>query len=289
MLKGFVYSNLFVALVLAGLSLSTYAQFDHLSFHWYVPVSVFLGSFVLYAFHRLYKIDFIPAHRLADRHQWVLKHAVTMKYAMSFAVFLLMLILPNYDADTIVWLVPAGIVSIGYTIPIIPYQKGWRRFRDIPLTKPMIIALVVSYLTLAFPHFEQLGVSALFQPLFLHAFVERFLFLLVVTLPFDMRDIRNDKDSGIQTLGTHFGFDSARTVGLWVLLAWVGSLAIRNVIFGAEPALLVAAGCMLLYLLIAYWRLRVTWSDMTYTLVFEGAIVWYALSYAIVFAFQTVA
>ncbi|MEQ9186253.1 MAG: hypothetical protein RLP15_00850 [Cryomorphaceae bacterium] len=289
MLKGFVYSNLFVALVLSGLSLSSYAQFDQLALHWYVPVSVFLGSFVLYAFHRLYKIDFIPMHQLAERHQWVLAHAIPMKYAMSFAVFILMLILPNFDADTIVWLVPAGIVSIGYTIPIIPYQKGWRRFRDIPLTKPMIIALVVSYLTLAFPHFEQLGVRSLFEPVFLHAFVERFLFLLAVTLPFDMRDIRNDKDSGIQTLGTHFGFENARIVGYWVLLAWVGSIVMRYVIFGAESVFLVAAACMLLYLLIAYWRLRVAWADMKYTMVFEGAIVLYALSYAFSFVFQTVA
>ena len=82
-----VFSNVFVAAVLGGLTLSSYALIPALQYHWYVPLSVLLGSYVLYSFHRLYKIDFIPITQLEERHRWVLKHAQRVKYVMSFAVF----------------------------------------------------------------------------------------------------------------------------------------------------------------------------------------------------------
>ena len=76
-----IYSNVFVALVLAILTWSSYASLSMLDMKWYVPASVFLGSFVLYTFHRLYKIDFIPEDQLSSRHLWVVRRSNAMKYA----------------------------------------------------------------------------------------------------------------------------------------------------------------------------------------------------------------
>ena len=108
---------------------------------------------------------------------------------MSFAVFIQLLILPNFDADAIVWVIPAAIISAGYTIPLLPTAHGWQRFRDIPLAKPLIISIVASYLTFGFPVFEQWGMQALFTKSMFPLFAERMLFLLAVTIPFDLRDI----------------------------------------------------------------------------------------------------
>ncbi len=281
MLKSFVYANLLVATVLSSLTCSSFFLVDYLAFRWYVPASVFLGSFVLYTFHRLYKIDFIPVQQLAERHQWVLKHAQSMKYAMSFAVFGLMLLLPNFNADTVVWLVPAGLISVGYTIPILPSQNGWRRFRDIPLTKPLIIALVVSYITLAFPVFEQMGMQALFEPSFIQRFTERFLFLVAVTIPFDMRDILNDKDAGIQTLGTEFGFSRARLVGYIIIAAWSVSMLMLYFFTGSGLGSLIAFGLALGCVTIAYASMKPVWDEIQFILVFEGCIFLYSVLYAL--------
>ncbi|NQV52081.1 MAG: hypothetical protein HQ500_02810 [Flavobacteriales bacterium] len=280
MLKSFVYANLLVATVLASLTLSSFFLIDYLYFRWYVPVSVFLGSFVLYTFHRLYKIDFIPAQQLAERHQWVLKHAQPMKYAMSFAVFGLMLLLPNFNADTVVWLVPAGLISVGYTIPILPSQNGWRRFRDIPLTKPLIIALVVSYITLGFPVFEQMGIQALFEPGFIQRFTERFLFLIVVTIPFDLRDILNDRDAGIHTLGTEFGFKRSRLVGYVIIAAWLISMLMLYFFTASGIGSQLASGLILGFVTAAYASMKPAWDEIKFILVFEGAVLVYAVLYS---------
>lgn len=271
----FIYSNLFVAYVLSLLTWASFETLSTLEMHWYVPASVFLGSFVLYTFHRLYKIDFIPEDQLSARHLWVVRRANAMKYAMSFAVFGLMLILPNFNADTIVWIIPAGIVSVGYTIPILPSQNGWRRFRDIPLTKPLIIALVVSYLTLAFPVFEQFAIHRIFEADMVQAFFERMLFILAVTLPFDLRDIQNDRDAGIDTLGTRMGFKTSKQIGGIVIVAWMFSVFMR---FGLDVHAIMYLPYLILVLIlsIAYYKMSEAWSDLHYVLCFEGAILLYA-------------
>ncbi len=276
LVQGLIYSNVFVATVLAVLTFSSYGLLNDLDVRWYVPVSVWLGSFVLYSFHRLYKIDYIPPTQLGARHRWVLRRSEWMKYAMSFAVFLLLLILPNFDADAVVWLVPAGITSVGYTIPVIPSRSGWQRFRDIPLAKPLIIATVVSYLTLGFPLFEANGIDALFSNGHFPLLAQRCLFLLAVTIPFEMRDILNDRDAGLATLGTRLGWVKAQRIALIVCLMWVASVIWRGVALGDAwltflPPLMVG-----LPLLLALLQMKTSWSDVRYTVVFEGLIVLYA-------------
>jgi len=286
--RGWVYSNLFVAMVLASLAVSAYAVVPDLEFRWYVPLSVFLGSFVLYTFHRLYRIDTIPKEQLGERHRWVLKRADLMKVAMSVAVFLLMIILPNFQADTVVWLVPAGIVSVGYTIPILPTQHGWQRFRDIPLTKPLIISLVVTYLTLAYPLFEQFGIRAVADPIYFQLFVERFLFLMVVTIPFDMRDIVNDQDAGIQTLGTRFGFDRAKGIGVIVGVAWFASVAMQLLVLEWSLEKIISAAIILGFVALGYSTMKESWKDLQYIFVFEGLILVHSGVHTLASMIQTV-
>ncbi|MEX2595284.1 MAG: hypothetical protein WEC59_00030 [Salibacteraceae bacterium] len=208
---------------------------------------------------------------------------------MSLAVFFLMLILPNFNTDTIVWLVPAGLVSIGYTIPVIPTKHGWQRFRDIPFTKPMIIALVVTYLTMAYPIFEQLGIGRVFSGHYLPLLGERMLFILAVTIPFDVRDIVNDKDAGLSTLGTQLGFNQARSVAYTVAAAWMVVILWRWVQFDFASIFLLQLSLTGTVLMLALRTLNPSWKDMGYILVFEGMIVLYSLVYVMGSSFQTLA
>lgn len=289
LLRAAIYFNFFVALVLSALTACSYALFDYLVFRWYVVAAVFLGSMVLYTFHRLYKIDHIPAERLGERHRWVLRNAGKAKVFMVSCVFLLMLLLPNFDTDSIIWLVPAGILSLGYTIPLVPGEKNWWRFRDIPFAKPLIIALVVSYLTLAFPVFEQEGIMAVFQPDVMKAWSERLLFILAVTIPFEMRDLSGDRQAGLETVATEFGFRVSRQLILVVAMAWLALCAWRA--FEAAFAWPLVAGPLVLLaaLLPAVGFLHPQRGELFYVLVFEGMILLYAAVTAAMFLFHRLA
>lgn len=287
-LRALIFSNVFVAAVLTSLTWATYQIVDDLLIHWYVPASVFLGSFVLYTFHRLYKIDYIPDQHLGHRHQFVLRYGRKMKLAMTLAVFVVLLILPNFDADDLVWLVPAAVASIGYTIPFIPAEKKWWRLRDIPMAKPLIISSVVAYLTLSFPLFEQWGIEALLTRHHAALFVERMLFLLAVTIPFELRDRQADEDAGLQTLATSAGFHRAKRIGVYFLSAWVLAGLLLFVFTGVWMWVLVAFPIGALVALM-YVKLNPSRGEFFYILCFEGAIVVYALTTAFVSHFQTLA
>jgi 4-hydroxybenzoate polyprenyltransferase len=273
-----VYSNFFVAYVLATLALSSYFIVPDLSdFHWYVPASIFIGSFALYCFHRLYKIDFIPENQLGERHIWMIKHANQIKIIMSVAVFIGMLILPFFKADDVVWLIPAVVVSIGYTVPFIPTEEKWWRLRDVPLVKPMIIAFCVTYLTLAFPIFEQTAMAEVFEPFNQQLFLERFAFLLAVTIPFEMRDQETDAKAGMNTLATKFGFLVSKRVAISATITWFVLIVLRLFILEQMVAILPFLLVFIL-LLLAIKKLNPTRGEFYYVLCFEGMILIYSSS-----------
>ena len=275
-IRGAVYSNVFVGIVLTLLAMSSYSLIAELSFNWYLPISVFLGSFVLYNFHRLYKIDFIPIHRLSARHEWMLANGTHIKYGMAISVLIAMLILPNYDAKDVVWLVPAAMVSIGYTVPVIPTESKWWRLRDIPLAKPLIISLVVTYLTLCFPIYEQFEIRDVFQPYNLTLFIERCVFLVSVTIPFEMRDIGTDKEEGLATLATYLGFDLSKRLAFSSLALWFFLFEWRVV--SEHNLALVISGLIILALgVVGIWRLNESKKEMYFVLAFEGLIAVYAI------------
>lgn len=289
LIRSLIYSNLFVAFVLCALTASSYTIVSYLRFKWYVVASVFLGSLVLYSFHRLYKIDFIPEALHNERHRWMITHQNVVKAYMAIGVFLLMIILPNFNTDTIVWLVPAAIASIGYTVPFLPVESGWYRLRDIPLSKPFIIALVVTYLTLAYPVFEQEGIHMVFEPAIVKLLFERFMFILAVTIPFEMRDIHGDQEAGLETLATEFGFRSAKRLALICTIIWFGLFAWRLINY--DMHLLTYVMPLILLLLIA-WALLVLEPDSSglyYTLTFEGLIIAYSFALPVLLMLQQVA
>jgi 4-hydroxybenzoate polyprenyltransferase len=274
-LHALIYSNVFVALVLTSLTTSSYFLIPNIAFNWVVPASVFLGSFTLYNFHRLYKIDFIPKLQRGERHIWMQNHGGAIKIGMGLAVFFAMLLLPNYNADNIVWLVPAAIISVGYTIPFIPTENKWWRLRDIPLAKPFIIALVVTYLTLAFPVFVESQIQDILKPDFLTLFLERAVFILAVTIPFEMRDVFTDKDAGLETLATYLGFENAKKASFLISTLWFCLWAWRYSISMNFRALGLGLICFVI-LLLAAKSLRANRSEIYFVLLFEGLIILYA-------------
>ena len=121
---------------------------------------------------------------------------------MVVSIVGLIIILPNLSPEILIWLTPAGIISMGYTVPLIPHNSKWIRIRDIPLIKPFVIAFVVSYLTYSFPILDQKGAEAILNSGHIAGLFERFLFVLIVTIPFEVRDLESDRSAKLKTIAT---------------------------------------------------------------------------------------
>ena len=98
----------------------------------------------------------------------------------------------------IINLIPLGLISIGYTIPI---TKQGKRLRDFDFIKVFLIAIVWAYIAsvnIAIGHNTSLVIIVLL-------FLEKFLFVMSITLPFDVRDIDIDSQRNLTTIPHKIG------------------------------------------------------------------------------------
>jgi 4-hydroxybenzoate polyprenyltransferase len=105
----------------------------------------------------------------------------------------------------------AGIISVLYTLPV--FGKSMR-LRDFSFVKIFLIAFVWAIVTESIPLYEA-GISfKVILPLFL----ERVLFFIAITIPFDIRDIEVDKTNHVKTIPSVLGKHNSIVLAICLLL-----------------------------------------------------------------------
>jgi len=96
---------------------------------------------------------------------------------------------------------PPALLSLMYTVPIIPYRGAYRRIRDLPLMKTFVVSLTWSWVSVIIPSaYYNIPVET-----FLGPFLLRFMFMMAVTIPFDIRDMVTDRNESVRTLAHRLG------------------------------------------------------------------------------------
>lgn len=114
------------------------------------------------------------------------------------------------------WVVICGLLTLFYAVPVVP---GGKNLRTVPGLKIAIITIVWTLVTGVFPmvyfenEFDKTAVLLLLQ---------RLLFLWVLVLPFEIRDLKNDALS-LGTIPQRIGIKNTKILGI-VLLAIAGLL-----------------------------------------------------------------
>lgn len=108
-----------------------------------------------------------------------------------------------------------GAITLAYSFPIIRIGANRRRFREIFFIKIFIISTVWALATVLLPamdlDFFPAGTWLLF--------VERILFIFAITIPFEIRDMEQEKRWGNTTLPVILGIrDSKRLAWLFLIL-----------------------------------------------------------------------
>lgn len=109
----------------------------------------------------------------------------------------------------------SGLLTLLYAVPL---RRKWKNFRSIPGLKLILIALVLVLTTVLMPAFNE-GV-AIDLPVFILC-VLRFFWVLVLILPFEIRDVQVDNIS-LGTIPQQLGVFKTKLLGslLLVLLAF---------------------------------------------------------------------
>ncbi|MFK7809548.1 MAG: hypothetical protein AB8F74_17220 [Saprospiraceae bacterium] len=165
----------------------------------YLSSFVFLSTLFLYAAHRIVGIsrlkDFfdVDRYKVIASFKWhIILYAVIAGIGSLYCFLKL-----NYSLQLA--MVLPGLFSLAYVIPFLGNQK---RLRDINHVKIYLIAIVWAFVTVSLPAM-QVG-KATTLPILL-MFFERAIFIFLITLPFDIRDLKVDAFNGVKTIPAQLG------------------------------------------------------------------------------------
>lgn len=197
----YLYSSLHIGLGALSLVVTNYIAFDFTIDQNYI-LFAFTATTFLYCLHRIIGIRKIKDlenkgrfHVISSYWNHILIYAI-ISACLSMYFFL------KFDWGRWIILLVPSVFSLLYALPL--FGKGMR-LRDFSYIKLFLIALVWTWITAFIPLWENQSNTFLIASIA----IERFLFILAITIPFDIRDSQIDKDAGVATLIHRIGNNSA--------------------------------------------------------------------------------
>jgi len=212
----FLATYLFIASASGCLVLSTF--FITGSRQHIIPLTgfVFFSTLLIYNFHKV-STDFgEKVFSISFFIQQLKKITGSTKTMMVIAMFGLLLTAPFLKFKTFLLFLPLAMLTYAYTIPVLSTGNKKKRLREIFLAKITTLALVWSFSTVTIP-LEDNGFD-LFSASALSLFTQRFLFMFAICVPFEIRDMEQEKKWGNTTLPLLLGESKSKTIGIIALL-----------------------------------------------------------------------
>jgi hypothetical protein len=181
-------SNLWIALCAFGFIAQSFIIYNvpiENSDAWYM-LFAFCNTYIIYNLHRIITIPAKEVETLSGMHGFIAQHQKWVYVAMLFAAIIVVVCLFFISVQSIIALAVLGAIAVFYTFPL-PFGI---RLRDFGFLKPFIVATVWSFVAVLVPlanyiQDDILNISLLW--------LNRFLFIVAITIPFDVRDLKFDK------------------------------------------------------------------------------------------------
>jgi 4-hydroxybenzoate polyprenyltransferase len=205
-----LFSNVFMALCAVAQGLVTFYLIGTKPV---VPVIwlLFTSTLGIYNFSILLTKPIQPDKSSYKRVQWFFSHYRLM---VTFTIVSLLSLIPLFfliSIESRILMVFLSVISFFYSIPI--FATGDQKFglRNIPWLKQFLITLVWTMSTVLLPileaqHFHLTSISMRDTTILI---AKRFLFIAALTVPFDIRDLFDDRNSGLKTVPAVWGEKNA--------------------------------------------------------------------------------
>jgi 4-hydroxybenzoate polyprenyltransferase len=157
--------------------------------------------------------NFVKYFGIAKFHHRSLTRNLKVIQVFSLLCFIAMMFYAwQLSLEIILWMAPFGLLTVLYAIPFLSgFQKN---LRNVSYLKIIIIALVWAGVTVLLPLIDAKQIP---NEITVYQFVQRFLFVCVLILPFDIRDMQFDAIS-LQTIPQKIGIEKTKKLGYVLLL-----------------------------------------------------------------------
>ena len=206
----FIFGNIFISLCTFSLFLETYLLLD-------VPLRadglaflVFFATLFLYNFHRLMGVRRISPEDHGIITGWAARHQFTLIMlaligagGVGFFVF-------QTSVSIFLILCALGAISLLYELPVVRYHKRFERLRNLWVHKAFMITTVWALATALLPVIDS-KISLMNYSVWL-IMVERMLFIFLLAMCFDARDIEFDARDHLKTIPIRYGIRKTETL-----------------------------------------------------------------------------
>jgi 4-hydroxybenzoate polyprenyltransferase len=206
----FLFSNLFMSLCAVAQALVTFHLIGS------KPVTtvtglLFTSTLGIYNFCILLSKPDKPEASPYRRVRWFFSHYRLM---VTFTIVSLLSLIPLFfllSMESRILLVFLSILSFCYSIPLFTIGEHKFGLRNIPGLKPILITLVwtLSCVLLPILEAENLHLADVSMRDTMILIAKRFLLIGALTVPFDIRDLFQDRQSGLKTIPVAWGEKNA--------------------------------------------------------------------------------
>ncbi|HET6243308.1 MAG: hypothetical protein H0V01_01960 [Bacteroidetes bacterium] len=239
-----IFSNVFVSLCAACLAFCTKIIFQ-VNEGFYLEVFVFFSSLAVYNFQRIIPSQISEHALLSVRHKWIANHRKMLAYITIIAFIAASLVFVFWfknKIESIVLLLPFGFLSVWYAMDmhqILPFLKGrFKKLRGVPYFKIVLIALTWTAVTVWLPIIEY---GSDFSNTYIFVIsLERMLFLFAITLPFDIRDMKQDEILNVKTIPMILGVEKTKYLSFFLLIVFSFNTLLEKTWFATDPGIITA-------------------------------------------------
>ncbi len=192
-------------------ALAVFALVKITEFYCDLPNNSNLNYFIF--FGTITGYNFVKYAGVAKLHHRSLTSSLKVIQVFSFCCFVLMCFYAyQLHLATLLLSLPFVVLTFLYAVP---FLSGFaKNLRQISYLKILIVAFVWAGFTVIIPVFDSeqtIGLSTLLLAL------QRFMLIVVLVLPFDIRDVKYDAIS-LQTIPKKIGVDQTKRLGLMLLI-----------------------------------------------------------------------
>lgn len=203
----YVFANVHVGLAAWCLTKITIAAFevenDSLAYF------VFFSTILSYNFIRVIRLDSINS-MIGN---WIRSNKRSLIMLNSLCLMSIIYLLFFFSTLEFLFLVPFFLLSLFYVIPLTAKIKG---LRQIPGLKLIIISFTWAAVTVYFPLFSS---NLLESDELRIVFMQRLLFIMAITIPFDIRDTHLDVPD-LKTLPQLIGAGSSKAFAVFLIVVF---------------------------------------------------------------------
>lgn len=193
----FIYGAIFISLCTVGLCMETSYLLNLPLNSFYFYLLVFSATLGQYNIHYFIKHDANPN---SDRFFWSIQNRHIHLILNVLGAIGVIIGLFHLKSKNLMVLGIVTAITILYSFPFLPFKRK-KRLKDFGLLKILVLTYVWTLITVWFPMVTLTSITPDFQVVFM----QRFAFMFVLCLAFDVRDMTSDSKKDIRTLPVALG------------------------------------------------------------------------------------